>query len=59
MATTKTAYCVQQDGGYIWFDVTEWMEYLPTAESALARYREDCPSKSFRLAEYTPSREDR
>jgi hypothetical protein len=53
MDATKTvrAYCVQQDGHEDWFDVTEWMTYRATAEAALARFREDCPHKSYRLAD--------
>ena len=45
------AYCVQQDGHEDWFDVMEWVTYRATAEAALARFQEDCPGKSYRIAE--------
>ena len=48
---TVRAFCVQQDGHDDWFDVTEWVTYRATAEAALARFQEDCPNKSYRIAE--------
>lgn len=42
-----------------WYDVSESFEFLPSAEAALIRFREDCPREDFRVQEYGPPKKPR